>query len=229
MAKGLGLENPVGQRIMNWNWSTWVVVGVVEDFHFEKMKSKIKALGMARSQWGDIMSVKLNTRDMANTLASITDVWERFQPNQPIRYTFLDESYARMYDDVKRTGNLFSIFATFAIIVACLGLFGLSAFLVEQRSKEICIRKVLGASIRVIMQLLTLNILKMVLISVLLAVPVGWYIMNGWLQDFEYRIPVTWDVFALAGLLVVLIAALTVSFESIKAALVNPANKLRSE
>ena len=140
MARELGLENPVGERIMNW--ANWVVVGVVEDFHFESLKGKIGGLAMVRSQYGTIVSVKVNTQDMPATLASITEVWDKFKPDQPIRYTFLDESYARMYDDVQRTGNLFSAFAIFGIIVACLGLFGLSAFMVEHRGKEISIRKV---------------------------------------------------------------------------------------
>lgn len=227
MAKDLGLENPVGERIMNWR--TWEVVGVVEDFHFETLKGKIGGLAMVRSGYGTILSVKVNTEDMAGTLSSIINVWDKFKPNQPIRYTFLDENYAHMYDDVKRTGDLFSAFAIFGILVACLGLFGLSAFMVEQRGKEISIRKVLGASIRIILRLLTFNFLKLVVISLVLAVPIGWYMMNAWLQDFEYKISLTWEVFALAGLLVVLIAALTVSFESIRAALANPASKLRPE
>ncbi len=227
MAKQLGLKNPVGERIMNSD--RWVVVGVVEDFHFETLKGKIEGLAMVRSGYGTILSVKVNTGDMAHTLSSITGVWDRFKPNQPIRYTFLDESYARMYADVRRTGDLFSAFAIFGIVVACLGLFGLSAFMVEQRGREISIRKVLGASVRIILKLLTLNFLRLVVVSLVLAVPIGWYIMDFWLRDFEYQIPLTWNVFAIAGFLVVLIATLTVGFESVKAALMNPANKLRSE
>ena len=227
MAKALGLENPVGQRIMNWRG--WEIVGVVEDFHFESLKGKIGGLAMVRGQYGSIVSVKVNTQDMAATLTSVTGVWDKFLPNQPIRYTFLDESYARMYDEVRRTANLFSTFAVFGIIVACLGLFGLSAFMVEQRGKEMSIRKVLGASLRIILQLLTLDFLKLVVIALTLAIPIGWYLMRAWLQDFEYRTTLSWHVFALAGLLVTAIAALTVSFESIKAALVNPANRLRPE
>ena len=184
---------------------------------------------MARSQYGSIIAVKVDTENISGTLESITKVWDKFKPNQPIRYTFLDDSYAKMYDDVKRTGDLFSGFAIFGIIVACLGLFGLSSFMVEQRGKEISIRKVLGASLRIILQLLTLDFLKLVLIAFGLSVPIAWYVMQAWLQDFEYRIPLTADVFVIAGILVTAIAALTVSFESIKAGLVNPASKLRPD
>tara|TARA_R110000868_G_scaffold161102_1_gene391029 strand:- start:830 stop:1255 length:426 start_codon:yes stop_codon:yes gene_type:complete len=141
----------------------------------------------------------------------------------------MDEMYARMYTDVERTGNLFTIFATFGIMVACFGLFGLSAFMAEQRCKEISIRKVLGASFQTIFQLLTLNFLKLVVASLVVAIPVGWFMMQNWLQDYEYRIEMSWSVFAIAGAIVLVIAILTVSFESIKAAIVNPANGLRTE
>lgn len=228
MAKELGLENPIGTKIMNWR--TLTVVGVVEDFHFESMQGGvIRPLSLVRGGQGSIVSVKVKSGDMPATLESITRVWDQFMPNQPIRYTFLDEAYARMYDGVKRTGNVFTAFAVLAILVACMGLFGLSAFMAEQRRKEISIRKVLGASLHAIFSLLTLNFLKLVLISLVLAIPIGWYLMKTWLEDFEYRIGLTWDVFAIAGILVVLIAVLTVSFESIKAAVINPANGLRSE
>lgn len=227
MAKKLNLENPVGEKIMNWE--TWHVIGVVEDFHFDNMKGGIRSLSMVRGSQGSIIAVKVDTKDMASLLESITKTWDGFMPNQPIRYTFLDESYARMYEDVKRTGNVFTIFAVLAVIVACLGLFGLSAFMTEQRSKEISIRKVLGASFQVIFQMLTLDFLKMVVISLILAIPIGWYLMSGWLNDFEYRTDITWHLFAIAGMVVLSIAFITVSFESIKASVVNPVKGLRSE
>ncbi len=228
MARKLGLDSPVGERIMNWR--TWTVVGVVEDFHFESMKGDlIGSLGLVRGTHGSFISVKVNTQNIASALESITKVWDEFMPNQPIRYTFLDETYARMYEDVKRTGNLFTSFAVLAIFVACLGLFGLSAFMAEQRRKEISIRKVLGASFKAIFQLLTLNFLKLILVSFVIAIPIGWYMMQVWLDDFKYRTNLSWDVFVFAGIMVLIIAVLTVSFECIKAAVANPANGLRSE
>ena len=227
MAEELGLENPIGAEIENWR--TWTVVGVVEDFHYDLMKTEIRPLVMVPGTWGDIMTVKVNTQDMQATLAGIKDKWDDIMPNQPFRYAFMDESYAQMYTDVKRTGNIFSIFAILAILVACLGLFALSAFMVEQRSKEISIRKVLGASIGNIFNLLTFNFLQLVLVAMALAVPIGWYGMSRWLEDYAYRIEISWIVFAIAGLMVLAIALLTISSESLKAATANPADKLRSE
>lgn len=150
-------------------------------------------------------------------------------PHQAIRYSFLDESYARMYDDVKRTGNIFASFAILAIVVACLGLFALSAFMVEQRNKEISIRLVLGASLKNIFRLMTDQFIRLVLISFVLAVPLSWYIMQKWLEDYEYKTTIGWEVFATAGLASVVIALLTVSYQSIRAALANPASNLRAE
>jgi putative ABC transport system permease protein len=150
-------------------------------------------------------------------------------PNQPFQYTFLDESYARLYEDVQRMGSVFASFAVLAVIVACLGLFALSSFMVEQRSKKISIRLVLGASVNTIVRLLTPSFVRLVLISFALAAPLAWYLMQRWFDDYSYHIELTWDVFALAGIAALAIALLTISYQSIKAALANPATRLRSE
>jgi putative ABC transport system permease protein len=227
MAKELGLKDPVGKSIFNGR--LWTVIGVVEDFHFESLRDKVEPLCMTLGLSPSVVSVKVTTADISNALQSIGTVWKKFSPHQPIRYAFLDESYSRMYDDVKRMGRIFTTFAIFAIIVACLGLFALSAFMVEQRGKEISIRLVLGASMRSIFNLLTLNFVKLVLISIVIAVPIAWYMMNKWLEDFTYKTEISWDVFALSGLTAVGIALVTISYQSIKAALVNPVTSLRSE
>jgi putative ABC transport system permease protein len=227
MAKQLGFKNPLGERIMNWR--SWHVIGVVEDFHFDDMKGKIGPLCFMRGNWGNIASVKITTSNMRDAIESITGVWNKFMPHQAIRYSFLDESYARMYDDVRRMGNIFASFAILAIIIACLGLFALSAFMVEQRNKEISIRLVLGASLQNIFHLLTDQFVKLVLISFVAAVPLSWYMMQTWLEDYEYRIEIGWEVFLISGILSVFIALLTVSYQSIRAALANPANSLRAE
>lgn len=227
MVKDLGLENPVGARIINWK--PWIVIGVIEDFHFESIKGGIGPLALIYTNRGSIASVKIQTKDMSATLESITTTWDQFMPNQPIRYTFLDDSYARMYDDVKRMGNVFAVFAVLAVIVACLGLFGLSAFLTEQRSKEISIRKVLGASLRTIFTMLTFNFLKMIIISLAIGMPIAWYFMDSWLADYENRVDLGWDLFAISSGLVIVIALCTVSFESIKASIVNPVEGLRAD
>lgn len=227
MAKALGLKEPLGKRISNWELHT--IIGVVEDFHFEDMKGKIDPLSFSLGSWGSIMPTKVNGKDMAGAIKSVGDLWDKFMPHQPFRYTFLDESYERMYEDVQRMGNIFAGFAILAVIVACLGLFALSAFMVEQRNKEISIRLVLGATVNSIFGLLTRNFLLLVLISFAIAAPLGWYMMSLWLRDYEYKTDITWDIFILSGCISVLIALLTISYQSIRAALANPAQGLRSE
>lgn len=227
MVEELGLEDPIGARIQNWR--VWTVIGVVQDFHFESMRGEISPLAMVLGRFGSVVPVKVRGENMQATLESITSVWDEFMPNQPIRYSFLDDVYASMYEDVERTGKVFTVFAVFAILVACLGLFGLSAFMAEQRSKEISIRKVLGASVKTIFGLLTVNFLKLIAISLFIAVPVSIYLMRKWLEDFEYHIELGWAVFVFAGLILTAVALLTISFESIKAAVVNPVKGLRSE
>lgn len=227
MAFELGLEDPIGARIENWE--TWTVVGVIEDFHFESMREEIGPLALALGRYGSVIPIKVKTNDMKSTLSSITSTWDEIMPNQPIRYSFLDEVFASMYEDVQRTGDVFTGFALLAIFVACLGLFGLSAFMVEQRSKEISIRKVLGASVKMIFSLLTINFMKLVAISLLIAIPISYLFMNEWLLDFEFYIEISWLVFVIASVIITVIAIATVSYESLKAAVVNPAKGLRSE
>lgn len=228
MVKKLGLEEPIGARIQNFQ-RIWTVVGVMEDFHFENLREKVGPLALAGTSFGEIITVKMETQDMSAFLEDVTNIWDQFMPNQPIRYTFLDESFSRMYEDVQRTANVFTTFAVLAVIVACLGLFGLSAFLAEQRTKEISIRKVLGASFNRILVLLTQNFLILLSVSLVISIPIGWYLMSEWLTEFEYRVDLGWDVFLLAGVIVALISLITISFESIKALFVNPVKGLRSE
>jgi putative ABC transport system permease protein len=227
MAHELELKEPIGKRLENYRG--WEVVGVVEDFHFESMRGKIEPLAMALEPGQNIISVKVGATDMANALPAIEKVWKKFSPHQPVRYAFLDDQYARMYADVQRMGRIFVTFACLAIAVACLGLFALSAFMIEQRGKEISIRLVLGASMKSIFRLLTVNFLKLVLIALVIAIPIAWFAMQKWLEDFTYRTEITWDVFLWAGVLAVAIAVLTISYQSVRAALARPVDKLRSE
>ncbi|WP_257666711.1 ABC transporter permease [Parapedobacter tibetensis] len=228
MAKLLNLENPVGKRITNGEKDI-LVVGVVEDFNFESMRDEVGGVVLALGNSPTMMAVKLNGQQMAETVADISALWKEFSPNQAIRFTFLDESYANMYESVQRTGTIFTCFAVLAIMIACLGLFGLAAFTTEQRTKEIGIRKVLGASVAGIVQLLSKDFVKLVLFALVIASPIAWWAMNQWLQDFAYRIEIQWWVFAVAGLVAVVIALLTVSFQAIKAAVANPVDSLRDE
>lgn len=228
MAKELGLEDPVGKRITNGG-APYPVIGVLEDFHSESMEKKIEPLCMVIGASPSVVSVKAGTDDLPGLIRDISGVWKKFAPHQPVRYAFLDESFAKMYANVKRTGAIFTSFALLAIVVACLGLFALSAFMAEQRSKEMGIRKVLGAPVRSIFRLLTQHFLILVLISFTIAVPLAWYLMQKWLQDFEYRTDITWEVFVLAGVTAVFIAVLTVSLQAGKAALANPVAALKTE
>lgn len=229
MANKLGLKNPIGERITN-GWETFTVIGVLEDFNFESMKQDIVPVCLALGKYNStIVAIKMNTANVQEVTTYVSSVWKSFSPNQPIRYTFLDESFANMYADVKRTGRIFTSFAVLAIIIACLGLFALSAFMAEQRNKEIGIRKVLGASISSITTMLSTDFLKLVFISIVIGSPVAWWAMTKWLQDFAYRISINWWMIAIAGLTAILIALITISFQSIKAALMNPVKALRSE
>ena len=176
-----------------------------------------------------IMSVKINSADVKGAIASIGTKWKSFAPDQPFRYTFMDESFAKMYADIQRTGSIFTSFTVFAIIIACLGLFALSAFMAEQRTKEIGIRKVLGASIKNITAMLSKDFVKLVIIAIVIASPIAWWAMSKWLQDFAYRINIDWKFFAVAGVMALLIALFTISFQSIKAAIANPVKSLRTE
>jgi len=225
--KELGLKDPIGKRIQNWR--PYTVIGVVEDFHYETMREKISPLAFVLGTSPGMVSVKMSGSDVSATLRSIEDVWKKFAPHQPIRYSFMDDSFARMYDDIQRMGHIFTTFAVLAIIVACLGLFALSAFMVEQRSKEISIRLVLGASLNNVFNLLTLNFLKLVLISIVLATPVAWYFMQKWLEDFTYKTSITWDIFFTAGVSAIAIALGTVSYQAVRAALLNPVENLKTD
>jgi putative ABC transport system permease protein len=228
LANKLNLKDPVGKRITN-GFGVFKVLGVVQDFNFESMRDQIGGLCMVLGNSPSIVSVKVKSADIKNLIPAVTAVWKRFAPAQPIRYTFLDESFANMYADVQRMGSIFTSFAILAIIIACLGLFALSAFMAEQRNKEIGIRKVLGASVSGITAMLSKDFVKLVFIAILIGSPIAWWAMTKWLQDFVYRISIGWWMIAAAGLIAVMIALFTVSFQAIKAALANPVKSLRSE
>jgi len=166
---------------------------------------------------------------MTAALSHIEKIWKKFLPDAPYQFTFLDENFDRLYKAEERQKTLFTTFACLAIFIACLGLFGLSAFAISQRIKEIGIRKVLGADVSTIVSLLSKDFLKLVAISAIIAFPVAWYFMNKWLQDFAYRISMPWWIFIIAGFVAAFIALITISFQAIKAAIANPVKSLRTE
>jgi putative ABC transport system permease protein len=228
MTRQLHIPDPIGQRITNV-YGTFTVIGVVEDFHFETLRENIRPVSLMLGKDINSIIIRLRPGDPQSAVASITEQWKKFSPHQPVRMSFLDDQYARTYDDVKRFRSVIVIFTSLAIIVACLGLFALSAFMIEQRGKEISIRMVLGAPVANILRLLSQNFVVLVSISFVLATPVAWYLMDQWLQDYAYKIEITWDVFAVTGLSALAIALLTIGYQSIKASLTNPVANLKSE
>jgi putative ABC transport system permease protein len=206
------------------------VVGVVEDYHQTNLKKTIAPLLLSLNDgWEGQLSVKIRAGAVPTTLGQVESLWKKSFPATPFDYEFLDEFFDRTYQADRRAGQVFGGFAGLAVLISCLGLFGLATFTAERRTKEIGVRKVLGASVGSIVALLSTEFLRLVLVALLLASPVAWYCMDRWLQDFAYRASLPWWLFAGAGALAVGIALLTVSYQSVKAALVNPVKSLRSE
>lgn len=209
------------------------VIGVIKDFHFESMHQSIVPLVLIMLppsfHYFNNLSIKFSGNNIAASLSHLEATWKKILPDIPYQYTFLDENFDKLYQAEQRQGNIFTIFSCIAIFIACLGLFGLSAFAISQRIKEIGIRKVLGADVSTIVALLSRDFLKLVIISAVIAFPVAWYFMNKWLQDFAYRVDMPWWIFILAGIAAGCIALLTISFQAIKAAIANPVRSLRTE
>ena len=206
------------------------IVGVVKDFHFTSLRNEIKPFAFfANPRPQGTMEIKLSGSNIPSTLAQIQHKWKQVSPERAIDYTFLDETFGRLYQAEHRFQKVFISLVLLGILIACMGLLGLATFAAQQRIKEIGIRKVLGASIGSIVQLLSRDFLKLVGMAFLLALPIGWYASHKWLQDFAYRIKVEWWVFVLAGSIAVTIAFLTISLQTIKAALSNPVKNLRTE
>ena len=229
MAEAFNLDEPIGTQFIDMFDGRYQVIGVVKDFYFESLTEEIRPLAMVKGKGYETLSIKLSTNDMEASLDQITSIWNRVQPNQPIRYTFMDQRFADMYSVLLRAKTLFITFSVLSIVVACLGLFALSAYSIEQRSKEISIRKVLGANTKLIFGLLSKNFLKLIMLAILIAVPLGWYVIDGLLQDLENRVELSWSTFAIGAFAALLIAFLTISSEAIKAAIANPAKALRNE
>ncbi len=208
---------------------SWTVIGVVEDFHFSSMKEGILSLGIFPGKSDGSVILRFNTNNTQQVIESIEKVWKQLAPGQPFQYSFLNEDFGKMYASEQRLGKIFSVFASLAIIIACLGLFALTAFTAEQRTKEIGIRKVLGASVGGIVILLSKEFGKLILIAFVLAAPLAWYAVNWWLKSYTYKVEIGIPVYLLAGIGAFTVAWLTMSYQSMKAALSNPVNSLRSE
>ncbi|OEK01688.1 hypothetical protein BFP97_09240 [Roseivirga sp. 4D4] len=207
----------------------YTIVGIVKDFHYQTLKSKIGPLALQLGNSTGLLNLKVNTRDYAGLLGKLESSWMELAPNQPFETSFLDDRFNRMYDAEQRLGKIFGVFATLTIVVACLGLFGLAAYTAENRIKEVGIRKVLGASVGQIVFLLSRDMGKLVIIAFIFGAPLAWYAMNNWLQGFEYRTNIGWTIFAMTALGSLFIALITMSYQSLKAAVSNPVKSLRTE
>lgn len=225
-------QNAIGKS-MAYGSVKGKIIGVTRDFHFESMHQKIVPLLMALASpniggYGNL-SIKVSGQNIQASISDIEKKWNKYLPEIPFRYTFLDERFAALYKSETQQGNLFTIFSFVAIFIACLGLFGLSAFIITQRIKEIGIRKILGANMAELVRVLSADFLKLVVVAAVIAIPAAAFAMHAWLQDFAYRITMAWWVFAMAAILALLIAFITISFQAVKAALVNPVKSLRTE
>ena len=230
-AKQLGWtpKEAVGKKMFLDNSRPGYVSGVVKDFNFQSLHSPIKPFVLFPELWGRELLVKLSGSHLSQTISFLKSKWKDLVPDRPFEYHFLDEDYDKLYQSESRLGEVMKIFTSAGILLACFGLFGLSSYAIEQRRKEIGIRKVLGASAANITNLLATNFIKLVLVAFVIAVPIAWIVMNKWLENFAYRINISWMVFIIAGLAVMIITFLTISFQSVKAALANPVKSLRSE
>jgi len=234
-AKIIGYSNPIDQPIYQpvdntlSHMAKLRIIGVVKDFNFKSLHDNVSPMLLNLNQGSSQLSVRINSADIPALLDKIKTKWKGLSPNRQFSYTFLDQNYDALYRAEQRTGNISIAFTTLAIIIACLGLFGLAAYAAEQRTKEIGIRKVLGANVSIIVGMLSKDFIKLVLIAIAIAVPLGWWAMHSWLQGFAYRQEIQWWVPAVAAVVAIAIAFITISFQSVKAALTNPVKSLRSE
>ncbi|HEY2582989.1 MAG TPA: ABC transporter permease [Mucilaginibacter sp.] len=237
-AKKLGYPNPINQPLYGFTDNTlrttkFHIIGVMRDFNFKSLKTNIEPMLFsplfAFNRGGGTLSVKINTADMPSLMDKVKNKWKGLSPNRQFSYSFMDENFDALYRSEQRTGAISIAFTSLAIIIACLGLFGLAAYAAEQRMKEIGIRKVLGATVANISSMLSKDFIKLVITSIVIATPFAWWAMQKWLESFAYRQNIQWWVFAVAGCTCIIIAFITISFQSIKAALSNPVDSLRSE
>jgi putative ABC transport system permease protein len=228
--RDLRLENPAGKQL-TFQGKEWTVIGVIKDFHFHSLHREIDPLVfMYHRNWQiDFFSIKVNPSNIPSTLGYIEEKWKEFSPEFPFQYAFLDERIDRIYKAEQKLGQSFNIFTFIALSIACLGLIGLASFVSEQKKKEISIRKILGADLKSILALTASEYVKCIAVAAAIAWPIGYFVMSRWLQNFAYRINIGLWTFVLSAVLALIIALLTVSYQSLKAAFANPADSLRYE
>jgi ABC-type antimicrobial peptide transport system permease subunit len=228
--KAIGYRNPVGQPLTFWG-KKGTIIGVIRDFHFNSLHEQINPLELRFGENVSYGSALIRTQPgkTKEALASLQSIWKQLNPDFAFNYTFSDDEYQKLYQNEQVTGKLSDAFSFLAIFISGLGLLGLAMFTSEQRVKEIGIRKVLGASARSVFGMLSKEFLTLVMIALFIAIPVGWYVMTKWLENYQFHTPIQWWMFGLSGILIILIALATISFQTMKAALVNPVKSLRSE
>jgi len=224
------IHTPVLGQKFTFAGDTGQIIGIVKDFHFKSLHEEIAPLAIFnRSFWRSTFFIKTQNGKAAQALREANEVWKKFVSSEAFDYTFLDESFDKLYKTEQRTSKLVFLFSAIAIVISALGLFGLTMFSIEQRTKEIGIRKVLGARVYHVLSLLSKDFIVLIIIASAIAFPIAWWGMNKWLSDFAYRINIGWWIFVLAGLISLLIATVTISVQGIKAATANPVKNLRTE
>ncbi len=230
--KAMRLKDPIGQIVKDGEGQVWHVVGIVKDFIFESPFEAKVSPTMIQGPKGffQVIHFRLNpANSITVNVAKAEKIFRQYNPQYPFECIFTDEAYAKKFKEEQRVGQLAALFAGLTIFISCLGLFGLATYMAENRIKEIGVRKVLGASVAGITTLLAKDFIKLVLVAFIIASPIAWFSMDKWLGGYGYRIDIGWEVFALSGVLALLIAILTVSYQSIRAAIANPVKSLRSE
>ena len=205
------------------------VVGVVKDYHHQSLYDVIEPVLFYLREENQIAHIKLNGNDISGSLQEVEAAWKRVFPNRPLEYTFLDQEFEEQYQNDQRRGQIFSIFSIITIIIACLGLLGLASFTTSQRTKEIGIRKVLGASVGNIVVMISKDFLILIVISIIISIPAAYYFMNQWLQNFAYQVEINYLTFLMAAMLALVITFITIGFHTFRAAVANPVNALREE
>jgi ABC-type antimicrobial peptide transport system permease subunit len=228
--KRIGYKNPIGRSFTMWG-KKGTIVGIIKDFHFNSLHSPINPLIVRLRENDDFGNILIRTKpgQTKEAIATIEKLCKELNPRFTVNYEFVDLSYKKLYNNEQMVAKLSDAFAGLAIFISCLGLLGLAMFTAEQRIKEIGIRKVLGASVGSLFTLLSKEFVILVVIALLIATPVGWYAMNKWLLNYSYHVDIAWWVFLLSGFIAIMITLATVSFQSLKAALMNPIKSLRSE
>jgi len=236
-ANMLSFKDPIGKKLYylkDFNLEkkqieSYQIVGVVKNFNFSSLREQVAPLALFLANENGSMAFRLSTTNVAGIVAAVENKWKAMVPTQPFQYSFMDEDFNKTYNTEQRIGQIFITFAVLAILIACLGLFGLITYAAEQRTKEIGIRKVLGASTGTIVSMLSKDFVKLVLISAVIAFPMAWWAMHKWLEGFAYRVSISWWIFLAAGVLALVIALVTVSMQAIKAAMANPVKALKAE